>query len=416
VAVEPAQAYLQSIVDTVREPLLVLDARLQVVSANRAFYRSFRTSAQETLGRRIYELGSRQWDIPALRQLLEEILPGNSHFDDFPVEHDFPGIGHRTMLLNARKLFRPGNGTEMLLLAMEDVTERLRAEAERAGALEALRASTEALRAAFERERRIAEALQRPLTLEIAQDAFPGVSLASLYEAASPEAEAGGDFFDVFALPQNRIALYVGDVSGKGLAAAARCAQVKDVLRALVRESPLQPGRALSRLNDFLCGTKALDEAGEGTFITLALVVMDPATGMTVLSCAGSEPPLVVRADARAEAGRAGGSPLGMFPDQRYAESALHLEAGDTLLLVTDGLTEARAPRAPGSRAPETDTEAGARRVGSFLGSEGVRELARQGRAAPSLRGMGLAVLDGARDFAGGMLHDDACLLLVRRR
>jgi signal transduction histidine kinase/DNA-binding response OmpR family regulator len=126
---EAIETYAQNIVDTVREPLLILDTTLRVRSANRAFYQTFRVSSQETENRLIYELGNGQWDIPALRTLLEDIIPASSAFDDFELEHDFPGIGRRVMLLNARQL-KAGRHAELLVLAMEDVTERRRSEAD----------------------------------------------------------------------------------------------------------------------------------------------------------------------------------------------------------------------------------------------------------------------------------------------
>ena len=135
--VEDIQNYAQNIVDTVREPLLILDATLRVRSANRAFYQTFHVSPGETEGRLIYELGNGQWDIPDLRTLLEDIVPKSSVFDDFELEHTFPVIGRRVMLLNARKL-QAGHHGELLVLAMEDVTERKQAEEAllKAGALQ----------------------------------------------------------------------------------------------------------------------------------------------------------------------------------------------------------------------------------------------------------------------------------------
>src|ERR1700686_4137605 len=127
--VEDIETYAQDIVDTVREPLLMLDTTLRVRSANRAFYQTFQVSSEETENRLIYELGNGQWDIPALRTLLEDIIPTSSVFNDFELEHTFPIIGRRVMLLNGRKL-RPGSHTEFLVLAMEDVTERRRSEAD----------------------------------------------------------------------------------------------------------------------------------------------------------------------------------------------------------------------------------------------------------------------------------------------
>src|SRR5246500_2939774 len=125
--VEDIQDYALNIVDTVREPLLILDSTLRVRSANRAFYQTFYVSSDETENRLIYELGNGQWDIPDLRRLLEDIVPKSSVFNDFELEHTFPVIGRRVMLLNARKL-QAGRHGELLVLAMEDVTARKRAE------------------------------------------------------------------------------------------------------------------------------------------------------------------------------------------------------------------------------------------------------------------------------------------------
>ena len=123
-----ALAYADNIIATMREPFLVLDQSLQVVTANESFYENFQVAASETQGQFVYDLGNRQWDIPALRTLLEEVLPQNHVFQDFLVEHDFPTLGRRTMLLNARRIRKPGNHSELILLAIEDVTERRQIE------------------------------------------------------------------------------------------------------------------------------------------------------------------------------------------------------------------------------------------------------------------------------------------------
>jgi PAS domain S-box-containing protein len=126
-----ALAYAENIVETVREPLVVLDTDLRVRTANRSFYSTFHVAKEATEGRLLYDLGNRQWDIPALRKLLEDILSRNTSFNDFEVAHDFEAIGHKAMLLNARRIYRKGNDTELILLAIEDITERWRAEEER---------------------------------------------------------------------------------------------------------------------------------------------------------------------------------------------------------------------------------------------------------------------------------------------
>jgi PAS domain S-box-containing protein len=120
--------YFQNIVATVREPLVILDSELRVTSASRSFYQTFSVTKEETEGRLIYELGDRQWDIPALRRLLEEILPERSHFDGFEVEHEFPRVGRRVILLNARQVVTEERSATMILLAIEDITDRKRIE------------------------------------------------------------------------------------------------------------------------------------------------------------------------------------------------------------------------------------------------------------------------------------------------
>jgi two-component system CheB/CheR fusion protein len=117
-----ARIYAESIVETVREPLIILDSDLVVQSANKAFYRTFQVSLEETGHRRIYDLGNGQWDIPKLRELLEEIIPQNSSFGDYEVEYEFPTIGRRKMLLNACRIQQVGDQPSLILLAIEDVT------------------------------------------------------------------------------------------------------------------------------------------------------------------------------------------------------------------------------------------------------------------------------------------------------
>ncbi|MFW6114052.1 MAG: PAS domain-containing protein, partial [Actinomycetota bacterium] len=116
--------YYRPIIDTVGEPLLILDADLRVTSANRSFYRTFETSPEETEGVFVFNLDKRQWDIPELRKLLEEIIPENTSFDDYKVEHVFGSKGKRTMLFNARRIERKAGAAPLILLAIEDVTER----------------------------------------------------------------------------------------------------------------------------------------------------------------------------------------------------------------------------------------------------------------------------------------------------
>jgi two-component system CheB/CheR fusion protein len=125
-----AKSFAEFIVDTVRECLLVLSGSLKVMSANEAFYQTFKTSKKDTENHYLYELGTGAWDIPKLRELLEEIIPAKSSFADFEVEHDFPRVGKKIMRLNARRIPATGEHASMILLAIEDVTGKEQAERE----------------------------------------------------------------------------------------------------------------------------------------------------------------------------------------------------------------------------------------------------------------------------------------------
>lgn len=122
--------FAKNIIDTIREALVILDVDIRVVAANRSFYRMFDAVPKSTIGHRLYSLGNHQWDIPQLKDLLEEILPQNTVFNDYEVEHEFIHIGKRLMYLNARRIFRETEGMELILLAIEDGTERRKIEIE----------------------------------------------------------------------------------------------------------------------------------------------------------------------------------------------------------------------------------------------------------------------------------------------
>ncbi len=136
--IKEAEELIRSIVDTVREPLLVLDGNLRVVSASRAFYGTFHVSAEQTLASSFYDLGNRQWDIPDLRRLLGKVLPENKTIEDFRVKYDLPGVGRRTMLLNARQVQQQAGREPLILLAIEDATARTRLLEGRLGQLSAI--------------------------------------------------------------------------------------------------------------------------------------------------------------------------------------------------------------------------------------------------------------------------------------
>jgi serine phosphatase RsbU (regulator of sigma subunit) len=270
------------------------------------------------------------------------------------------------------------------------------------------------LAAAYAREKRIAETLQRSMLLKPRAGAFPGLAVDMIYEAAWDEAQVGGDFFDAFALGEGRVALVVGDVSGKGLQAAALTAEVKFALRVYLREAG-SPSEALRRLNDYLCEPR--DPAGSGdapgtSFVTIALAVVEPEHGRVRIAGGGTEPILIARR-GREELGepvtvepvKPDGFPLGIERGAAYPGAEAHLGSGDLLLMMTDGVTEAR-------------------HAGEFFGMEGVEQSVREILAGggPGAAGgvpdpleVAERVRDAARDFARGTLRDDACVLVARR-
>jgi len=290
--------------------------------------------------------------------------------------------------------------TDALERAMQDAVSRfalVHQDAERARGDEARRLAVE-LRTAYERARRIAQVLQRPLLPKVAEDAVPGFFLATFYEPAWDEADVGGDFLDIFALPDGHVALTVGDASGKGVEAAAHNTHVKDMLRAFLREDPGHPGSALARVNHTVYDAlQAIDPPDLETFIVVALLVVDPLAGNAIYTSAGAEPLLVVRSSGAAEPVERPALPLGIEPETRYSETPVRLEPGDTAVLLTDGITEARVG-------------------GQLLGYEGMVQLVQQSLSGASLQEAGEAILAGAHAVARGRLSDDACLILARRR
>lgn len=124
---EKSWTYIKTVVDVVHEPVLILDKNFRVMAANESFYRVFQVEARDTEQKIVYELGNGQWNIPTLRKLLEDILPKNTFFKGFEVSHDFPSIGHKSMILNARQIHMEEDPSfpPIILLAIEDVTEMM---------------------------------------------------------------------------------------------------------------------------------------------------------------------------------------------------------------------------------------------------------------------------------------------------
>ena len=126
--IQDALEYTKSIINTVHDPLIILYEDLTVALANRSFYQAYKVKPKEIEGQHIYDLGNGQWDIPKLRELLENILPRTTSFDNFEVEHDFPDIGKRIMLLNGCRIYLEANRKKLIILTIKDITEHKKIE------------------------------------------------------------------------------------------------------------------------------------------------------------------------------------------------------------------------------------------------------------------------------------------------
>ena len=190
--------YAENIVETVRDPLLVMDADLKIISANHNFYRTFKVTPDKTMGNYIYDLGNKQWDIPRLRELLEDVLPEHEAFDNFEVDHNFQDIGHKIMLLNARQIYRKDIGAKMILLAIEDITERKEIENGLEKARKELAAAKIAEDEALEYAEGIINTVREPL-IALAQDLRVVKVSRSFYEffKVKPEETMGQLIYDL---------------------------------------------------------------------------------------------------------------------------------------------------------------------------------------------------------------------------
>jgi two-component system, chemotaxis family, CheB/CheR fusion protein len=462
-----ARDYALAVIDTVREPLLIIDPDFRVVSASPPFYGMFMTSANQVLGQNLFELDGEQWGVVGLREAMERALVEGVDFQDFVVDRDLARVGRRTLLLSGRRIHGASAGQGNVLLAIDDITDRAQAEAlsdaldqinltmiSTAGYDELLESvMTEAAQAlgsdeavlavpadglwitrfslgvswgspgavapkgearlfsalaigqqavvstsaqkgrvrvsskaadmqvvhvplgsrdrvvgalSFGRhgrkgtfseaeldfiekvapalslaldnaelhanEHRIAEVLQMSLLKSVTS--VPGLETGLAYRPAHRAERVGGDFYDLFVLKDGRVAVVIGDVCGSGVQAASLTETVRATLRALSSLDP-SPSSILTRANALL-----LAEASSGQFITVLLATLDIARGKVVISSAGHPPPVACGATPRfLEAPH--GTPLGAVPND-YGEAEFDLRPGETLVLYTDGLIEAR--------------------------------------------------------------------------
>lgn len=376
-------ALLETLLTTAPTGFAFVSGEGQFLRANDALAQMMGVSAEECVGKSAAEvLGEINWQRlqPVFRQAVQGIVGS-----DAEIEYRQKGGAVRHLLISHYAV-KTEDAMMGVGLVVSDITARKSVEA--------------TLQAAYDREHRIAEVLQRSMLRSVSEGEFSGLSVATFYEAALAEAQIGGDFYDVFTIDSSKVALLVGDVSGKGLAAAASTAEIKYALRAFVRDT-LDPKTTLERLNDFMCEARQQGDWDPTVFAVLSLFVIDPATGQGQIALAGAEPALLRRASGEIELVESQGLLLGIEPGHDYTQTEVALLPGDTLLMVTDGITEARQGRL-------------------FLEVDGLSSLLQQAAPQGTAQAVGEAILRGVQDFVSepkgtGCLSDDACVLVVQR-
>ena len=242
----------------------------------------------------------------------------------------------------------------------------------------------------LKREHHISKMLQKTV---IPLDVIPkinGYAIAAKYQPALKEAEVGGDFYDVFELGDGRYGILIGDVTGKGLEAAIRVVSARHTIRSYAFIDP-RPAKVMILANNALCKDRS-DEFG---MLTAFYAVLDPSVGTITYTSAGHEPPIVCNAKGHCEEFELGGRPLGIMPDSDYYQTSRRIDAGDTILIVTDGITEARAS-------------------GSVLyGKDRVVECLIRNRKSSGDQ-IASELLREATAFAGGQLQDDAAIVVIQ--
>jgi PAS domain S-box-containing protein len=247
----------------------------------------------------------------------------------------------------------------------------------------------EALEEAYERERRIATTLQQALAP--GEPTIPGpYKVAALYVPAFAGEQVGGDFYDVFQTEDGKIGVVIGDVSGKGIAAAAVSAATRSVIRAFTYELSA-PGESLTHANAVLCG----QQSEFAYFVTVFLAVIDLSSGFIRYSSAGHPPTAVVRAGGAVEFLTFGQTPIGVFDQMLYGEAEAQLAAGDKLVFYTDGVSEAR-------------------RNSRLFGVDGIKRILRK-HGHKAVKDLAGEVLAAASAWARGRLSDDTAVIVIER-
>jgi len=376
---EEALRYTTQLFETVLEHTHMLvayiDPQFNFLWVNRAYAAADAREPSFFPGKNHFELYPNLENFEIFRRVVETCEPYFAYARPFEyTEHLERGVSNWDWSLIPIK--DAEGKVAALVLTLGDVTDRIRAQ--------------EQLRESYERERVISETLQKSL-LPPVNLAVEGFSIVARYQPALKEAEVGGDFYDVFRLSDGRLALVMGDVSGKGLEAAVHTAMARYMLRAYAHESS-EPGYVLERLNEAMC-----DYMPEELFVTIFCAVLDPAARTLTYANAGHDEPLLYKHELGcAERLEATGRASGVLQGGSYSERTINLSPGDILLLYTDGITDARGG-------------------GRFFGINGLAEVL-AANADQSEERIVEAIYEAASNLADGDLRDDAAVLILKAR
>ena len=368
---QEVQRRTQEILEVVTDIHIAMDSEWRIVSLNASAERLMRNAGQDPasiLGLVLWDADPTEMGREFEAETMRSVAAGQTV--------EFEGYSRRVNGWFQTRLFPQQNG---VALYSQEITERKKHQA--------------ALEAAYARERRIAQTLQQILLHTSPAGLFPEIEIQTFYETALDEALVGGDFCDVFTYDGGKIALIVGDISGKGLQAASLIAEVKFALRSILRDYQ-QPETALARLNDFVCEAQYQGDFGADYQLAVSLAVFDPATNQVSYVTGGGESLLVIRADGTAETVGVSGLLLGVQSHIEYVAKSVQMASGDTLLMATDGLYEARQGR-------------------ELFGFEGLSAQATELLPGAVLHKSGQALIESVREWAGGGFQDDVCLLLA---
>ena len=370
-------------INAARDGIVIVDALapdMPIIWANRGFLDLCGYTLEEILGNNCRFLQGPSTDKEAVRRIREAIRQ-KTHIREDIMNFRKDGTLFWNELSISPVCADPESDKVTHFIGVQNnITERVRAQND------------------FDGERRLVELLQRSLLMTTPNEQFSGFSFGHVYKAhRAPQGTIGGDFFDYFLTSDDEVALVIGDVQGKGLEAATQIAQVKYSLRALLREAP-RPSQGLLRMNEILNEVGFYGVPKETRLVAAAIALVNTRTGVGSVSVAGISAPLILRRDGTTEALEIGGTPLGSFKEATYPISQFVLQAGESIVLVTDGITEARRPD------------------GEFFCLEELASLLQtRDAAASTAQAIADNVMQIGLEYAETDFQDDVCILVGKR-